>query len=117
MLEFTSHGYDGYVFDEDNNRRDFKGYRADCITDFALEFFDVRDKEKPFFMTISQIEPHHQNDHKHYEGPIGSKEKYKDYVLPEELAALEGDYRGGVPGLSGSVRRAWTRIWAGWLSG
>lgn len=97
VLEFTSHGYDGYVFDEENNRLDFKGYRADCITDFALEFFDVRDKEKPFFMTISQIEPHHQNDHKHYEGPIGSKEKYKDYVLPEDLAALEGDYREEYP--------------------
>lgn len=97
VLEFTSHGYDGYVFDENNNRLDFKGYRADCITDFALEFFDVRDKEKPFFMTISQIEPHHQNDHKHYEGPVGSKEKYKDYVLPEDLAALEGDYREEYP--------------------
>lgn len=97
VLEFTSHGYDGYVFDENNNRLDFKGYRADCITDFALDFFDVRDKEKPFFMTISQIEPHHQNDHRHYEGPIGSKEKYKDYVLPEDLAALEGDYREEYP--------------------
>ena len=39
VLEFTSHGYDGYVFDENNNRIDFKGYRADCITDLALEFF------------------------------------------------------------------------------
>lgn len=92
VLEFTSHGYDGYVFDEDDNRLDFKGYRADCILDFALDFFDVRDKEKPFFMTISQIEPHHQNDRKHYEGPEGSKEKYKEFVLPEDLAALEGDY-------------------------
>lgn len=97
VLEFTSHGYDGYVFDEDGNRRDFKGYRADCITDFALEFFDVRDKDKPFFMTVSQIEPHHQNDHKHYEGPAGSKEKYKDYILPEDLAVLEGDSREEYP--------------------
>ena len=67
VLEFTSHGYDGYVFDENNNRIDFKGYRADCITDLALEFFDQYDGQKPFFMTISHIEPHHQNDHKHYE--------------------------------------------------
>ena len=37
VLEFTSHGYDGYVFDENNNRIDFKGYRADCINQFALE--------------------------------------------------------------------------------
>lgn len=42
--------------------------------DMALQFFDQYDRKKPFFMTISQIEPHHQNDHKHYEGPHGSKE-------------------------------------------
>jgi len=102
VLEFTSHGYDGYVFDEDNNRVDFKGYRADCITDLALDFFRVRDKEKPFFMTISQIEPHHQNDHKHYEGPKGSKEKYKDYVLPSDLEALDGNYREEYPDYLGA---------------
>ena len=97
VLEFTSHGYDGYVFDEENRRIDFKGYRADCITDLALDFFDCRDARKPFFMTISQIEPHHQNDHKHYEGPIGSKEKYKDYELPADLAALGGNAREEYP--------------------
>ena len=91
VLEFTSHGYDGYVFDEENNRIDFQGYRADCITDLALDFFDQRDTNKPFFMTISHIEPHHQNDRKHYEGPEGSKEKYKNFVLPGDLEALKGD--------------------------
>lgn len=97
VLEFTSHGYDGYVFDENNNRVDFVGYRADCITDMALEFFDERDKEKPFFMTISQIEPHHQNDRKHYEGPEGSKEKYKDYEAPVDLKTLGGNYQEEYP--------------------
>ena len=85
VLEFTSHGYDGYVFDENDRRIDFRGYRADCINDFALEFLDQYTGEKPFFMTISQIEPHHQNDHRHYEGPVGSKGKYANYVLPEDL--------------------------------
>ena len=97
VLEFTSHGYDGYVFDENNNRVDFVGYRADCITDMALEFFDERDKEKPFFMTISQIEPHHQNDRKHYEGPEGSKEKYKEYEAPVDLKTLGGNYQEEYP--------------------
>lgn len=85
VLEFTSHGYDGYVFDENNQRRDFKGYRADCITDFALEFLDQYTGEKPFFMTVSQIEPHHQNDHGHYEGPEGSKTRFAQFTLPEDL--------------------------------
>ncbi len=91
VLEFTSHGYDGFVFDENDRRVDFKGYRADCINDMALEFFDQYDGKKPFFMTISQIEPHHQNDRKHYEGPEGSKERFNDFVLPEDLKALGGN--------------------------
>ena len=91
VLEFTSHGYDGFVFDENNRRIDFKGYRADCINDMALEFLDGYTGEKPFFMTISQIEPHHQNDRRHYEGPEGSKERFKDFVLPEDLKALGGN--------------------------
>ena len=91
VLEFTSHGYDGFVFDENDRRVDFKGYRADCINDMALEFFDQYDGKKPFFMTISQIEPHHQNDRKHYEGPEGSKERFKDFALPEDLKALGGN--------------------------
>ena len=101
VLEFTSHGYDGYVFDENNNRIDFHGYRADCITDLALDFFEEK-TDKPFFMTISHIEPHHQNDRKHYEGPIGSKEKYKEYELPADLKALDGDYREEYPDYLGA---------------
>ena len=91
VLEFTSHGYDGYVFDENNNRIDFKGYRADCINQFALDYLDQYTGEKPFFMTVSQIEPHHQNDHNHYEGPNGSKQRFADFVLPEDLKALGGN--------------------------
>ena len=54
-LELTSHGYDGYVFDKDMNKVEFEGYRVDKITDFALDFLDSRDKEKPFFLFLSHI--------------------------------------------------------------
>lgn len=104
VLEFTSHGYDGFVFDENNQRIDFHGYRADCITDLALDFFDVR-SDKPFFMTISQIEPHHQNDRKHYEGPEGSKERFAKYELPADLKALDGDYRDEYPDYLGACAK------------
>ena len=117
VLEFTSHGYDGFVFDENGQRVDFKGYRADCINDLALEFFDRYDGEKPFFMTISQIEPHHQNDRKHYEGPEGSKERFKDFVLPEDLKALGGnaaeeypDYLGQCSSLDENLGRLVARL-------
>ena len=117
VLEFTSHGYDGFVFDENDQRVDFKGYRADCINDMALEFFDQYDGKKPFFMTISQIEPHHQNDRKHYEGPEGSKERFKDFVLPEDLKVLGGnaaeeypDYLGQCASLDENLGRLVARL-------
>lgn len=117
VLEFTSHGYDGFVFDENNNRVDFKGYRADCINDMALEFFDTYDRKKPFFMTVSQIEPHHQNDHNHYEGPEGSKERFANFVLPHDLEVLQGnaaeeypDYLGQCASLDENLGRLVDRL-------
>jgi len=102
VLEFTSHGYDGYVFDEHDKRIDFSGYRVDCITDFALDYLDTWDGDKPFFMTISHIEPHHQNDRKHYEGPDGSKQRFRDFILPGDLQALGGDARDEYPDYLGA---------------
>lgn len=117
VLEFTSHGYDGFVFDEEDRRIDFKGYRADCITDLALEFLDQYNGEKPFFMTVSQIEPHHQNDHGHYEGPEGSKERFQNFVLPGDLKALRGnaaeeypDYLGQCASLDENLGRLIARL-------
>ncbi len=105
LLEFTSHGYGGYVFDENNKRIDFEHYRADAMTDFALEFLDARPKDKPFFMTISYIEPHHQNDRNHYEGPNGSKERFKECVIPEDLKAFShGDYLEEYPDYLGQCK-------------
>ena len=90
ILEFTSHGYGGYIFDENMNKIEFENYRCDCITDFALEYIanknnKARNEEKSFFMFISHIEPHHQNDREKFEGPNGSVEKFKNYYLPEDL--------------------------------
>lgn len=105
VLEFTSHGYDGYVFDGDGNKIDFKGYRADCINDFALEFLDNRNTDKPFFMFVSQLEPHHQNDHHCYEGYKETVENYKDYPIPDDLSFLNGDYKEMYPDYISAINR------------
>ena len=97
ILEFTSHGYDGFVFDENGNKIDFKGYRADRINDFALEYIDNYNSDKPFFMFISQLEPHHQNDHNRFEGPKEKIEKYKNYEIPEDLTNFKGNYKEQYP--------------------
>lgn len=105
VLEFTSHGYDGYVFDENGNKIDFKGYRADCINDFALEYLDNCDKDKPFFMFISQLEPHHQNDHHCYEGYKETVDDYKNYPIPDDLTFLKGDYKESYPDYMSAINR------------
>lgn len=105
VLEFTSHGYDGYVFDQDGNKIDFKGYRADCINDFALEYLDKCSKDKPFFMFVSQLEPHHQNDHHKIEGYKETVEKYKDYPIPDDLKFLSGSYDKDYPDYISAVNR------------
>ena len=96
--EFTSHGYDGYLHDGDGNRVDFTGYRADCVTDFALDYLrEGRDPDRSFFLMVSYVEPHHQPDHNRYEGPDGSKERFKDFVVPGDLEGAEGDWRESYP--------------------
>ena len=99
VLEFTSHGYDGHMFDGAGNRREFPEgrYRVDAVTDFALEFLQARPKDRPFFLFVSDIEPHHQNDHNRYEGPHGSKERFAGYEVPGDLVGAAGDWRANYP--------------------
>ena len=99
VLEFTSHSYDGYMFDGDMNKREFPEgrYRVDALGDWTLECLDSRTGEKPFFLYLSFIEPHHQNDHNCYEGPHGSKERWANYTVPGDLVDTEGDWRENFP--------------------
>jgi len=99
VLEFTSHSYDGYMFDGDMNRREFPEgrYRADVLGDWTLEYLDSRSLEKPFFLFLSFIEPHHQNDNNRYEGPRGSKERWANYNIPDDLIGKEGDWHENFP--------------------
>jgi arylsulfatase A-like enzyme len=103
VLEFTSHGYDGHLFDADERRVDFTGYRVDALTEFALDYLRGRDRRRPFFLFLSYIEPHHQNDRDRYEGPEGSKERWRDFVPPADLAGTGGDWREQYPDYLGCV--------------
>jgi uncharacterized sulfatase len=103
-LEHTSSGYEGYFFDEAGRRVDWEGYRVDRTTDFALDYLrdyatrrpaDAEGRDRPFFLFLSLIEPHHQNDLNRYIGPIGSKQRFSDYDTPEDLRAFDSP---GSPG-------------------
>ncbi len=104
-LEFTSHGYDGHMFDADMKRREFAEgrYRVDAETDWVLEYLRTRSREQPFFLFVSYIEPHHQNDHGHYEGPHGSKERFRDFVAPGDLVDTGGNWREEYPDYLGCI--------------
>lgn len=93
-LEFTSHAYDGHMFDNDGDARFFKPlrYRVDAQTDWVEEYLAQQTGDDPFFLFVSYIEPHHQNDHHCYEGPRGSKERWGNYEIPGDLAGLNGDW-------------------------
>ncbi|MBO4407185.1 MAG: sulfatase-like hydrolase/transferase, partial [Clostridia bacterium] len=97
VLEFTSHGYNGFVFDGEGNKREFVGYRADAINNFAIDYLHRRSSDRPFVLFISQIEPHHQNDHGVFEGPDGSKERFRDFEVPGDLVGTGGDWRENFP--------------------
>ncbi len=97
VLEATSHGYDGYVFDKEGRKREFIGYRADAVNNFAIHYLHQYSGEKPFFLFISQIEPHHQNDHGRFEGPDGSKERFKDFCPPPDMKEGQGDWAQNYP--------------------
>ncbi len=99
VLEFTSHGYDGHLFDGGMRRVDFTGYRADALSGFAVDHLRAlgRDRRRPFCLFVSYIEPHHQNDRGRYEGPDGSKERWRDYTPPGDLEGTVGDWRESYP--------------------
>ncbi|MHA2390863.1 MAG: sulfatase-like hydrolase/transferase [Promethearchaeota archaeon] len=96
-LEHTSHAYDGHLFDSNGKKIEFSGYRVDCQTDFVLEYLESRTNLNPLFLFISYLEPHHQNDHNAIEGPIGSKEKFKEFKIPGDLIGIKGDWEEFFP--------------------
>ncbi len=97
LLEFTSQPYKGHLFNAEMDKVEFEGYRVDCLTDFALKFLEKYKKDQPFFLFLSYLEPHHQNELERFVGPKNSKEKYKNFTIPKDLKASEGDWEQNYP--------------------
>jgi len=97
LLEFSSSPYGGGYYDADNIFVPFEGYRVDSQTDHVLEYLRTRDLQNPFFLFLSYLEPHHQNDLNRYVAPNGYAERYQEYPIPGDLLGQEGDWQENLP--------------------
>jgi arylsulfatase A-like enzyme len=104
VLEFTSQPYDTVVYDNDNNPVKLPGYRVDALTDAAIRYIDAN-RDHPFYLFLSFLEPHHQNDIDDYVAPDGYRERYEGGWTPPDLAALEGSTGEHLAGYYGAVKR------------
>ena len=104
LLEFTSDAYETTLYDERGEPHDLPGYRADALTDAAISYLR-EPRDRPFFLFLSYLEPHHQNSRDDYPAPHGYAERYPDPWLPGDLAALDGNTREHLAGYYGMVRR------------
>lgn len=96
VLELTSHAYEGDMFDGDGRPMHYSGiYRADFITQRALHFLDgmkAGSAGSPFFLTLSYLEVHHQNDSDKYVPPKEYEGRYPNPFVPEDLRPLPGSW-------------------------
>jgi arylsulfatase A-like enzyme len=96
-LEHTSHPYEGSIFDGGGAEIKYTDeYRVDFITD-RVERFLRQPHDKPFFLFISQLEPHQQNDMHRPVGPKGSVERFANSTVPEDLRELPGTWQDQLP--------------------
>jgi arylsulfatase A-like enzyme len=103
-LEFTSDAYHTTVYDSDNQPVHLPGYRINALLDAAVRYIDAH-KERPFFLFLSFLEPHHQNHLDDYPAPDGYRERYRGRWTPPDLAALGGSSNQHLAGYFGMVRR------------
>lgn len=116
-LEFTSHAYEGDLFDNDGKAIHFSGlYRTDFMTERAQRF--LRSARQPFLLTLSYLEVHHQNDTDTYDPPKEYAKRFVNPFIPPDLRPFPGswpsqlsDYYGCVAKMDdtiGTIRRTLT---------
>lgn len=103
-LEFTSDAYQTTVYDNDNQAVHLPGYRVDALTDASIRFMNAP-RDRPFFLFLSFLEPHHQNSRDDYPAPDGYADMYAGRWSPADLAALTGSAPQHLGGYYGMVKR------------
>jgi arylsulfatase A-like enzyme len=104
VLEHCSDAYDCLVYDNEGRPVRLPGYRVDALTDAAIRYIDSQ-RDNPFFLFISFLEPHFQNHRDDYPAPDVYRECYVGRWTPPDLAALGGNSFQHLGGYYGMVRR------------
>ncbi len=104
LMEFSSDSYRCEVFDSKGKRVRLPGYRVDGLTDAAIRFVETNQKD-PFFLFLSFLEPHHQNEFDNYPAPDGYSERYQGRWMPADLEELGGTAARHLGGYWGMVKR------------
>jgi len=95
-LEFTSHAYEGDLYDNDGKPVHFSGqYRTDFMTGQAQKF--LRGAQSPFLLCLSYLEVHHQNDTDTFDPPKEYAKRYPNPFVPEDLRSLPGSWPSQLP--------------------
>jgi arylsulfatase A-like enzyme len=112
-LEWTSHSYEGNLYDGDGKAIHFEGqYRADFMTDRVERFLRSQVARSPFLLAVSYLEVHHQNDKDTYDPPKKYAGRFPNPYVPPDLRPLPGswpsqlgDYYACVAGMDDCVGR------------
>ena len=102
--EFISEPYRTVLYDNAGRPVELPGYRVDALTDLAIRYM-AGHRNRPFFLFLSFLEPHHQNHLDDYVAPDGYRERYTGRWIPPDLAALGGSTHQHLGGYYGMVRR------------
>ena len=104
ITELVSHPDEGnYYADDGTDLRYHDEYRVDFIAERACAFIEKK-HEKPWFLFLSQLEPHQQNDMNAFVPPERYAKDYKDAFVPRDLRNLPGDWRSHLQGYYGCVQ-------------
>lgn len=103
VLDLTSQPNAGSYWDRDGNDIGFRDvYRADFIAERGVKLIEG-EHDKPWFLFLSQLEPHQQCDVDDFVPPKRYEGKYADPHLPPDLRNLPGNWRSRLPGYYGCV--------------
>lgn len=104
LLEFVSDSYKCVLYDKKGKEHRLPGYRVDAVADAGIRYI-AENKDEPFFLFMSFLEPHFQNHVDAYPAPTGYARQYSDPWTPPDLRALGGSSAWQLAGYYGMVKR------------